>query len=171
MNWEAIGAFGEIAGAIGVILTLMYLAIQLRQNTKASQIAAVQNSVENSARFSELVAEDEDLGRTFWVGLSNPEELNPSEMRKFISIVNVFMRRESVAFYLYQEGTMPEKLWAARVASIEGALNQPGLKVYLEVVGESLPSDFRAFIEEATRKESTMTEEAKKMMTQYLTKP
>ena len=170
MSWEAIGAIGEVAGAFGVILTLIYLAIQLRQNTKASKITAVQNSVENSARFSELVAEDEDLGRTFWVGLSNPEELNASEMRRFISIVNVFMRRESVAFYLYQEGTMPEELWAARVATMTGLLNQPGLKLYLGVVGESLPSDFRAFIEEATEKESTMTEEAKKLVTQYLTK-
>ena len=93
VSWEAIGAIGEVAGAFGVILTLIYLAIQLRQNTKASQITAVQNSVENSARFSELVAEDDHPGRTFWVGLSNPEELNASEMRKFISIVNVFMRR------------------------------------------------------------------------------
>lgn len=170
MNWDAIGAIGEIAGAVGVIVTLIYLTIQLRQNTKASQITAVQNSVENSARFSELVAEDDDLGRAFWLGLSKPEELNASEMRKFIAIVNVFMRRESVAFYLYQEGTMPEELWAARVASITGLLNQPGLQVYLGVVGDSLPSDFRAFIEEATEKESTLTEEAKELMTQYLSR-
>ncbi len=170
MNWDAVGAIAEIAGAFGVILTLIYLAIQLRHNTKASQITAVQNSVENSARFSELVAENEDLGRAFWVGLFNPEELSASEMRSFISIVNVFMRRESVAFYLHQEGTMPEELWTARVATITGMLNQPGLKVYLGAVGESLPSDFRAFIEEATEKESTMTEEAKKLVTQYLTR-
>ncbi len=56
MNWEAIGAIGEIAGAIGVIVTLMYLAIQLRQNTNASQVAAIQSSMENSARFSELIS-------------------------------------------------------------------------------------------------------------------
>ena len=171
MNWDAVGAVAEIAGAFGVILTLIYLTIQLRQNTKASQVTAVQNSVENSARFSELVAENEDLGRAFWVGLSNPEKLNSSEMRSFISIVNVFMRRESVAFYLYKEGTMPEQLWAARVATISGLLNQPGLKVDLGAVGESLPSDFRAFIEEAIGKESTMTEEAKNLVDQYLTRP
>ena len=33
MNWEAIGAIGELAGAIGVIVTLVYLAIQIRQNS------------------------------------------------------------------------------------------------------------------------------------------
>ena len=35
MEWEAIGAIGEVGGAVGVIVTLIYLAGQLRQNTKA----------------------------------------------------------------------------------------------------------------------------------------
>jgi heme/copper-type cytochrome/quinol oxidase subunit 1 len=30
MNWEAIGAIGEILGALAVILTLIYLAVQVR---------------------------------------------------------------------------------------------------------------------------------------------
>ena len=34
MNWEAIGAIGEVLGAIGVIVTLAYLAVQIRQNTR-----------------------------------------------------------------------------------------------------------------------------------------
>ena len=35
MNWEAIGAVGEIIGAIAVFITLIFLTVQLRQNTKA----------------------------------------------------------------------------------------------------------------------------------------
>ena len=35
MNWEAIGALGEVVGAIAVVLTLAYLAIQVRQNSNA----------------------------------------------------------------------------------------------------------------------------------------
>ncbi len=34
MNWEAIGAIGELLGAAGVIATLGYLAFQIRQNTR-----------------------------------------------------------------------------------------------------------------------------------------
>ena len=33
MNWEAIGAIAEAMGALGVIATLAYFSIQLRQNT------------------------------------------------------------------------------------------------------------------------------------------
>ena len=36
MNWDAIGAVGELLGAVAVILTLVYLASQIRQNTATS---------------------------------------------------------------------------------------------------------------------------------------
>lgn len=35
MNWEAIGAIGEVCGAAGVIVTLVYLSTQIRQNSRA----------------------------------------------------------------------------------------------------------------------------------------
>jgi hypothetical protein len=37
INWEAVGAIGEIVGAVAVVLTLGYLAVQIRQNTNASR--------------------------------------------------------------------------------------------------------------------------------------
>ena len=40
MNWEAIGAIGEIVGAVAVVATLAYLAVQLRHNTKNVQSSA-----------------------------------------------------------------------------------------------------------------------------------
>ena len=50
MNWEAAGAIGEIVGAAGVVASLVYLAVQIRQgsaqtelNTKAIHATAFQN--------------------------------------------------------------------------------------------------------------------------------
>ena len=37
MNWEAIGAIGEIVGAIAVLVTLIFLILQIQQNTIALQ--------------------------------------------------------------------------------------------------------------------------------------
>ena len=35
MNWDAIGAIGELIGAIAVVITLIFLTVQLKQNTKS----------------------------------------------------------------------------------------------------------------------------------------
>ena len=40
MNWEAVGALAEGLGAIGVIVSLLYLASQVRTNTRASRVEA-----------------------------------------------------------------------------------------------------------------------------------
>ena len=39
MNWEAIGAVGEIVGAITVFATLIYLAIQIKHGARAARPA------------------------------------------------------------------------------------------------------------------------------------
>jgi hypothetical protein len=39
MNWEAIGALGELAGATAVVLSLVYVAVQIRDNTRSQQAA------------------------------------------------------------------------------------------------------------------------------------
>ena len=46
MNWDAIGAVGELVGAIAVVITLVYLAIQIRQNTKTVRASTYQSVAE-----------------------------------------------------------------------------------------------------------------------------
>lgn len=46
MNWEAVGAIGEVTGAILILVTLVYLSIQIRQNTiqqKREELVSVQH--------------------------------------------------------------------------------------------------------------------------------
>ena len=47
MNWDAIGAFGEWAGAIVVIITLVYLARQIKQNSELSRLALYSNDIDS----------------------------------------------------------------------------------------------------------------------------
>jgi hypothetical protein len=42
MNWEAIAAIGEVLGAVAVVITLVYLAKQLRENTKSIKLQSVE---------------------------------------------------------------------------------------------------------------------------------
>jgi hypothetical protein len=53
MNWEAIGAVGEIVGAAAVVVTLIYVAVQVRQNTRSmdeSRELALAQAYENRSQ-------------------------------------------------------------------------------------------------------------------------
>ena len=41
MDWDAIGAIGETIGAVAVVISLLYLGVQIRSQTKQAQIAAM----------------------------------------------------------------------------------------------------------------------------------
>jgi len=47
MDWEAIGAIAELLGALGVILSLLYLAAQIRTNTESSLAQMEQTRLTN----------------------------------------------------------------------------------------------------------------------------
>lgn len=40
MNWDAIAAVGELIGAVAVVISLLYLASQIRTSNKAARHAA-----------------------------------------------------------------------------------------------------------------------------------
>ena len=56
MNWEAIGAVAELLGAIGVIVSLMYLASQVRRNTHKTRCYCDSVSHHSSGRTAAGVA-------------------------------------------------------------------------------------------------------------------
>jgi hypothetical protein len=61
MNWEAMGAIGEIVSAVGVIATLGYLALQVRQNSNVTRSATRQAISSVQADLGLRMAESPDL--------------------------------------------------------------------------------------------------------------
>ena len=57
MNWEAIGAGGEMLGALGVIATLGYLAVQIRQNTRSIKDSAFQEISSSVGEFDHALGQ------------------------------------------------------------------------------------------------------------------
>ena len=62
MNWDAVGAIGEILGAGAVVISLFYLASQIRTQNKEAQLAAAHEILaafrESSNKMSETEIAD-----------------------------------------------------------------------------------------------------------------
>lgn len=72
------GAIGEIVGAIAVVVSLIYLAIQIRQNThqialgmESSKLAAFERNIESGNRAREILISDPELVALFLKGLAD----------------------------------------------------------------------------------------------------
>jgi len=59
MNWDAIGAVGEIVGAAAVVASLVYLAVQIRAQSRETRVSAMHDiSVGFRDAISRFAAED-----------------------------------------------------------------------------------------------------------------
>ena len=76
MNWEAVGAVGEILGAAGVIATLGYLALQLRQNTRQTQASVANASAIALQGIRRSVYKSAEVTGIWLTGMSHPDELS-----------------------------------------------------------------------------------------------
>ncbi len=64
MNWEAVSAISEIIGAIAVVSTLFYLAVQIRHSSTVAREQAHYHMLENQVSFFDRVATDREFVKT-----------------------------------------------------------------------------------------------------------
>ena len=87
MNWEAIGAIGEIVGAIAVFCSLIYLAFEVRQNSRNIYSQNINNQADQMQRFAEIQAIPEvlsSLKKVYVDGESKPEFLDATLIEAYI---------------------------------------------------------------------------------------
>ena len=66
---EALGNIGDFVGGIAVIATLVYLAVQVRQNTQQLRASALSTSTAANVAFNYSLGTDPGAARVFQVGL------------------------------------------------------------------------------------------------------
>jgi len=125
MNWEAIGAIGEIVGAAGVIITLVYLSVQIRQNTSATNRANVRNVLEsNNSALKSLL--DESVADLFIRGLKSLDTLSEIERYRFDNAFYQWVGSCEQAFIDNREGRFSADSLVVYENALTGYLLTPG---------------------------------------------
>lgn len=83
LEWEMISAIAEIIGAAAVVVSLVYLAIQVRQNGKIGRLAAHQGLSDSISAAMEPFYSDPDMSRIWHLAATQPEELSAEEQERF----------------------------------------------------------------------------------------
>lgn len=126
MNWEALGAIAELLGAIGVIATLFYLAVQIRQNTKSIRAAAFQETMRDIAAVADLAVQQPELTRAYLKGLNDLEELDSEDRHRFGAFMLAFLRRVENLVYQTDQGLLDPDSWEGLREALRRIFARPG---------------------------------------------
>jgi hypothetical protein len=110
MNWDAIGAVGEILGAGGVIVSLFYLAIQIRGQNRESRLAAM-HEISNAFREAYTRFNDGEIAEIFARGNSDYDSLTVTEKVRLFSTVNPLIKVLEEAFWQHENGRLDDEIW------------------------------------------------------------
>jgi len=109
MNWEAIGAIGEIVGAVAVVLTLGYLAMQMRQNTQAVRVATADSQEQYGVQLRGQIIQNADVARIWRLGMQDYHSLTEDDQVRFRMLMfNAFMSLQYRTQYDHHHLVDPE---------------------------------------------------------------
>jgi hypothetical protein len=99
VNWEAVGTIAEIIGAVGVIASLLYLAVQIRQSTKVSR-AETRKDLYLASRDAILqIASNDELAK-IWTDIRNFES---EDIARRYAFYQSFFRLYELQYHLAEQ--------------------------------------------------------------------
>ena len=147
MNWDAIAAISQVVAAIGVIISLIHLAAQIRNNTREVRSASFNAVTEAFNQFNLLVGQNAQVASLILRGWNDYSQLDGIEELQFdLLMLGLFRVHESV-FYQSNRGTMERDLREAENRSLVSLLAEPGIKDWWRDNPYSFTREFRAHIE------------------------
>ena len=147
MTLQDLGSIGEFLGAIGVIASLIYLAVQIRQNTRSVRAASFQETVRDAAAMSDTLATNAALSRIYWEGVQDYDALKPDERHRFGAyLLGVFRRMENFV-YQTEHGALESDSWEGLRNLTRIILSTPGGAAWWERAQGLFSPAFRAYVD------------------------
>jgi hypothetical protein len=131
MNWEAISAIAQIFGVIVVVITLIYLAAQVRQGNLLARAQARQRMIEQAER--ELYTQMADPAITYANVMDGP--LSEEQQAKLSLFLIAFMRQREWEWFQYRDRTIDEDVYRAYHDVIAIHLGTPRGRRWWKVLG------------------------------------
>ena len=150
LNWDAIGAIGEVAGATAVVATLGYLALQIRENSRQLRVTSI-NAMNELINYGFDPIYNSDRNTEAWLnGLSSPDELNDLDRQLFELFMARVMNSFQTAMTQHRHEGLEERDFERYIEVYKGILETPGGQRWLATIGtEFLDKDALEMLDSA----------------------
>jgi hypothetical protein len=105
VNWEAISAIGQLVGALAVVISLIYLAREVRSNARATRHASMRSMSDALTRWAQQLSEHPHLRELYYRGIHDLESLEGADLVGFSALMLALFRVYKDMYYQKLEGT------------------------------------------------------------------
>lgn len=151
---QDLGAIADLVAAVVTIITLIYLAVQIRENTKAVRSEASRSIRSDGAETFRLLAADPSVASIFLKGLNDPESLDSVENVRFTFLISEFYSLIESSYREWKLGVGHEADVQRLITQCRDILQSPGGKYWWEQQAARHPKDIREYLNPIFTEES-----------------
>src|SRR5438552_11430755 len=111
MNWQMITAIGQLAAVCIGIPSLIYFAIQIREQTRERRQSAVNALTVQWGDLTKALHEDAEFAALFLRGVHSFHDLDAVSKLRFSAFQNRFFKNFEGMYYSQREGILTPELW------------------------------------------------------------
>lgn len=132
MNWEIAASIAEVVSAVAVVVSLVYLAIQIRSNTKTTKANAYQLAIQ-----SEMETAVVFLGHAgTWDKVITGQPISEGEeLRAAILLFNLLMLDSERRYQQFTLGYLEAQPWEARYQTLPKIVSLPIFRAWRNSLG------------------------------------
>ena len=136
----------EIIGGLAVVVGLIFVGLELRQNTLMQRVTATQTLVLDYENAVDAVGADADTACIYVRGINGLENLNGVERYRFFVLQFHLLRAGEQLHFYSLEGMIDQRIWRGFERQMDEIVRYPGLQQYWEVRSDWYSDEFQAFI-------------------------
>ena len=147
MTISDLGNIGEFIGSIVLVISVLYLAVQVRLNAKAERNSAMQNILTGSADANNSVARDTELAGIMVKGFNSPDSISEIERFRFHAFLVALYHHLDGAFQMHKSGLLEDEIWSKFDYEAPLWLHIPVVNAWYETDRNRLSPSFQAYLD------------------------
>lgn len=152
MSLQDLGSLGEFVAAIATVVTLAYLALQIRQNTRALQGSAHETATSRRTSWLMSVAKSPELNDLMMRFFAESESLTPSEVNRAQRLVSSILLGVETSYWQWRRGNLEEEQWQPALQILRNTLARKQVRDWWALGDNPQTAEFRALVEEELEK-------------------
>lgn len=145
MNRSKLADLSEIFSSIAIVITLIYLVIEITQNTDALRGQTRQAVLESAQAELTILFDNPEIARS----LSGDSPLSEADNIRIDNFLTIALRAREFSWLQYQDETIDEKQWATEYAVLISLLDSDVTRLWWDRLGRHVfGEDFVGFVDQ-----------------------
>lgn len=142
MTLESLANLSEFVGGIAVVISLIYLALQVRQNTEAQRMETYAQAVQRIGALQTEVSKDHELLRAWSRGLMDPDSLTPNQRMQLSWTLYAAFGDMEFLFIAARRNALPGEVWERWQRTLAWWIAFPGVKSWWLALATPFTAEF-----------------------------